>query len=368
MKEFPFDWVDIARRMPALGRWLDRLQRLRGRVAHLAARPVVAELKDLKNMTVRALRELAQTVVGPGHAHLTTRSELIEAITAAWAGRGASRGEEAPGGAGDERAWKHGPGSPEQAKEPRPEGHLVSRVRGEKEAHDAPHALTEDQLAEPGSIAAELEELVVAEEPLPTTAAPAFDEGLGDLPLGYGDDALVALARDPFTLWCYWDFDHHTVQEAMRGLENPHARMRILEQGKLVRELDFALESRSFYISDLTPGRHYRVELYFYGTDGKQQRIGRPSNTIGLPPRGPSPIIDDRFVTLPWGMPLARRHDLFTRARPEGGFSGEDRDALRAASSGRPLGASETMGPGAPPAGGGSQSARPWSGTRYEGA
>lgn len=367
MKEFPFDWVDLARRMPALGRWLDRLQRLRGRVAHLAARPMVAELKDLKDMTVRALRELAQRVVGPSSADLTTRSELIAAISAALGGRGAA-GEEEPAGAGDERAWKRGPGNPEQATEPRPEGYFLARVLGEKEVHDAPHALTEDHLAEPGEIPAELEEEVAAEEPLPTTAAPVYDEGLGDLPLGYGDDALVALPRDPYTLWCYWDFAHHTVQEAMRGLENPHARMRIYEQGKLVRELDFALESRSFYVNDLTPGRHYRVELYFYGTNGGQKRIGRPSNTIGLPPRGPSPIIDDRFVTLPWGMPLARRHDLFSRARPEGGFSGEERDALRAASEGRPLGASETMGPGAPPPAGGAQSARPWSGTRYEGA
>ena len=243
-------------------------------------------------------------------------------------------------------------------------GKTSSKAKDGRQHPDAIHVLTEDHLAEPGEVAVELEEKIVAVEEPP---APVYDEGLGDLPGGYGDDALVALARDPYTLWCYWDYGHHTVQEAMRGLANPHAKLRVHEQGKLVRELDIALESRSFYINDLTPGRHYRVEIYFYGTDGGQHRLGKPSNTIGLPPRGPSPIIDDRFVVLPWGMPLARRHDLFARAQPAGGFSGEERDALHAASAGRPLGASENLGPGAT-GGGGSSSARPWSGTRYEGA
>lgn len=367
MKEFPFDWVGAARRVPAIARLIDRLGRLRERIAHLAARPAVAERMDLKNMTERALRELATRVLGPAQAKLRSKAELVEALVAAFArrARGGSAGVEA---AGDAEAWKSGPGRPDLAAEPRPEGHLIARVRGEEEVHEGPHPLTEDRLAEPADLVTEVEERVAAA----ATPAPADDEDLGELPWSYGDDALVALPRDPTTLWCYWDFAHHTVQEAMSGLENPRARIRVLEQGRVVREIDLALESRSFYINDLVPGRHYRVELHFYGVDGRHKRIGRPSNTIALPPRGPSPIIDDRFVTLPWGMPLARRHDLFERARPEGGFSGEDRDVLHAASAGRPLGASERGGPGAPggapPPGGGRASARPWSGTRYEGA
>ncbi len=327
----------------------------------------MAEIKDLTNMTVRALRELARSVVGPGHSNLKTRSELIDAILAA-----TGRKDAGAAAAGDEHAWEHGPGKPGEAREPRPEGYFVARVRGEAEAHGAPHALTEDHLEEPGALAEEVEKEAAAAADAPAPA-PEVDEGLGELPWGYGDDAVVALARDPFTLWCYWDYAHHTIQDAMRGLENPHAKLRVFEHGRLVRELDVALESRSYYINDLAPGRHYRVELFFYGTNGGQNRIGKASNTIGLPPRGPSPVLDDRFVTLSWGMPLARRHDLFARAQPEGGFSGEERDALWAASAGRPLGASENLPPGAPPgaagvAGGGSQSARPWSGTRYEGA
>lgn len=330
----------------------------------------MADLKDLKNMTVRALRDLARSVIGPGYTRLRTRADLLEALRAALErGKGEPESER-PDPTGNESAWRVGPGAPGLAREPRPEGHLVARMAGEGELAHAPHALTEDQLA-----AAKMEEAERPGEQPATPSPPAAPapmpgpvdlEGLGELPAGYGDDALVALPRDPTTLWVYWDYAHHTVQEAMRGLVNPRARMRIFERGRLVREIEFALESRSYYIHDLEPGLHYRVELYFYGDDGRLQRIGRPSNTIGLPPKGPSPIIDDRFVTLPWGTPLGRRYDLFAVARPEEGWSGEDREALYGASRGRPIGASENLPPGGPE--GGSVRAGPWSGSRYEGA
>lgn len=373
MKEFPFDGAHSTRRVQGLGRWLERLQRLRERVARLAARPVVAEIKDLKNMTLRALRELAENVVGPEHARFQTRSELITAILAA-TGRKAAPGKAGgPEGAGDEHAWEKGPGSPEKAHEPRPEGLLVARVAGEKAVHTAPHALTEDHLDLPPEeeIEEELEAEGLAEEPTAATAPVPWDEGLGELPWSYEDDAVVALARDPETLWIYWDFAHPTVQAALQGVENPHAKLRIFEQGRLIRELDFALESRSFYVNFLVPGRHYRAEIFFVGSNGVQQRVGKPSNSIGLPPRGPSPVMDDRFATLPWGIPLTRR-DLFARAEPGAGFPDTERDALFSASSaGRPLGASETApdtGRGQYASGGGQASGRPWSGSRYEGA
>ena len=294
-----------------------------------------------------SLRELAQRLLGPSQRP-QSRAELMEAISAALRGR-------SDRAAGDEQAWKSGRGTPTEAREPRPEGHLVARVVGEEALRDAPHVLAEDHLAEP--------------PPDETLAAKKEDEeGLGELPWAYEDDAVVVLPRDPETLWVYWDFAHPTVQESMRGLDHPHAKLRIFERGRLVREYDFALESRSFYVSDLTPGLHYRAEIYFVGTNGQEARVGRASNTIGLPPRGPSPIIDDRFVTLAWGAPLSRRHDLFARAVPSPPTG--PREALPSA--GRPLGASEnarSLRPGPDThAGGGSASGRPWSGSRYEGS
>ena len=120
----------------------------------------MAELKDLKNMTVRALRELARSVMGPGHSNLKTRADLIAALGAALGRKSTTTGAGARGAApgtgreaaaatpeagakaagaargagdaaaGDEHAWEKGPGKPEQSYEPRPEGFFVSRIRG----------------------------------------------------------------------------------------------------------------------------------------------------------------------------------------------------------------------------------------------
>lgn len=328
----------------------------------------MAEIKDLKEMTVRALQEKARSLLGAGYEKLKTRSQLIDAILAATRQdrKAGAPAAEAPGGGTvpeegvrprQGAAQPGDRGDPAKAQEPRPEGFLVTRVAGEDAARTAPIPLTEDRLEET------IETIDVAAK----AAAAVWDEGLGELPGGYGDDALVALPRDPETLWLYWDYAHPTVQEAMKGLKHPHAKLRIFEQGKLVREIDFALESRSFYVTGLAPGRHYRAEVFFVGTEGGEHRLGKPSNAAGLPPRGPSSILDDRFVTLAWGTQLTRRN-LFAKAEPDQGFPDTDRSALSLASrGGGPLGASEKASAnqrGHSP--GGPSSGSAWSGSRYE--
>ncbi|AKU90650.1 DUF4912 domain-containing protein [Vulgatibacter incomptus] len=249
-------------------------------------------------------------------------------------------------GAGDPYAWEQGPGAPSVAREPPPEGHLVARLEGEAAARNAPHPLTEERLHPPRR----------AEPPGP----PPPQEWLGDLPWAYEDDAFVALARDPATLWIFWDFSRATVDGARWNLDEPRVRLRIFGDEGLVREADVALESRSFYVGGLTPGRRYRAELVFVGRNG-ERRIGAPSNEMALPPVGPSSIIDDRFVTLPWGLSLARRLDLFARGMEWPAISDSERQALLSASRSQKLGASERSVAGRKDAGD-----RPWSGSRYE--
>ncbi len=234
-------------------------------------------------------------------------------------------------------------GAPAKAAEPRPESHLVARVAGEDALRDAPYPLTEDRLGPP---------------PTSPDEPNRWDEGLGELPGAYEDDAVVALARDPNTLWLFWDFARATVEDARRGLIEPRVRLRVFEQGRLVREIDLALESRSFYVSGLSAGHTFTAELVFVAQNG-ERLIGRSSNPMALPPKGPSPIVDDRFATLPWGLPLARRFDLFADGMSLPPISNSERDALRAASQlGNRLGASEQA---RRLSGGGSMSARAWS-------
>jgi len=261
----------------------------------------------------------------------------------AWARRGLTSlfGAKAQGPkeeAGTPRPADVGRGAPAHAAEARPEGYLVSRVVGEEALREAPRPLTEDRLAPP--------------EPPPPAPQPI--ERLGELPWAYDDDAFVALPRDPMTMWLFWDFSQETLAKAREGLEDPRVRLRVWDGENVVRELDLAIESRSFYVNELPSGRSYRGELVFVGRNG-ERRIGQASNQVHLPPVGPSPIIDDRFATIPWGLPLGPNLDLFAHGAPGPDISNLERQALRSAS--HPdlrLGASER----ATVRGGGSLSAR----------
>jgi hypothetical protein len=168
----------------------------------------------------------------------------------------------------------------QHAAEPLVEGFFVARMMGERELRR--HHLTEEQ------------------SPRPTfSGAVGYEEDLGELPLDYGNDLALALARDPHTLFITWDFSAATRARAMEGLNEPWAVLRVFDGDRLVRELEVALESRSFYIHGLPPGRPYRVEAHFVERSGRSRRIGSSTHPITLPRSGPSPDKSVRYMQLP---------------------------------------------------------------------
>jgi hypothetical protein len=161
-------------------------------------------------------------------------------------------------------------------------------------------------------------------------AGPADEEGLGDLPWSYQDDALVALARDPRTLFLYWDHARRTLEEAFDGLGEATAQLWLFALGEgggweRLRAFDFALESRSHYLHDLEPGRTYRAEIHLVDQGGRTRLLAGASNEVRLPNLGPSPVVDDRFARIPWDLPLAR---WLRELWPGGPFSEEARALL----------------------------------------
>ncbi len=317
-------------------------------------------MAKLESMTVEALRKLARQVLGPASARLRSKKALLEALQAAGAAPPAGKkapppparkaaaageavGEEkkapakraprakaagrkaagspgagklaAPGGKPAETAA--GTGAPGVD----PEAHFVARVRGEEAARTAPHPMTEAAVeAQRPSGVRELGE--------PEPAVP--DEGLGELPWGYGDDVLVALPRDPRTLFLYWDYAANAVAEAFAGMDGGRAQLWIFARGpggglERVRTLDFALEARGFYVHDLEPGRAYLAEVHALDGQGRERRLGGPSNEVVLPTVGPSPLVDDRFALIPWDLPLSR---WLGEVRRGGPFSEELRALL----------------------------------------
>ncbi|AFE06173.1 hypothetical protein COCOR_05065 [Corallococcus coralloides DSM 2259] len=179
-------------------------------------------------------------------------------------------------------AAKPAPASePPHAAEPLVEGFFVTKMAGEKEARR--HHLLEEQ----------------APRLPPADASPERDEHLAMLPLDYQDDAMVLLARDPHTLFVFWDFSDASRNRALDELPAPRAVLKVFDGEGVSREVDFALESRSFYLQGMTPGRTYRVEAHFVGSDGRSRRIGHSSNRATLPPAGPSADTSIRFLRMP---------------------------------------------------------------------
>jgi uncharacterized protein len=241
--------------------------------------------------------------------------------------RAAGAGKPAPGRkASAAPRGRRRPAGPPQSDGLDPEGYFIARVRGEEAVRLAPHPMTE---TDDTQLRAALE------------AGVDDDEGLGELPWSYGDDAFVALPRDPRTLFVYWDLARDTVARAFAGIDHPRAQLRVFAAvggggWELVRVVDFALESRCFYVHDLAPGRVYRAEIHVMG-GGKERQLGNPSNEMGLPPSGPSPVVDDRFASIPWDLPLDRWQ---REAQAGGAFPEELRDLLARLSDGSGTGPS----------------------------
>jgi hypothetical protein len=121
------------------------------------------------------------------------------------------------------------------------------------------------------------------------------------LPWSYDDDRVVLLARDPRTLYAYWDMHPDTVRAAGEGWERPQAALRLVlvnDGEQTVRDLDVDLGLRGYYLYDCAPERDYRVELLLKGPGGAVRRLGKPSRVVKLAPNAPSDWVDDRFVTL----------------------------------------------------------------------
>lgn len=215
---------------------------------------------------------------------------------------------------------RKGPSRPPAVEGLDPDGYFVARVRGEEAARRAPHPMTEgEEREDPMALRA------LAEVPVP-----ADDEGLGDLPWSYGEDVFVGLPRDPRTLFFYWDHSEETRKAGFEWLDRPRAQLRVLAlrgdgEWETVRAAEFALEARGFYVHDLEPGRTYRGVIVAVSVDGRERLVGEPSNDVALPSSGPSPVVDDRYATIPWDLPL---DGTLREARIAGAFPEEIRAML----------------------------------------
>ncbi|MGF1478921.1 MAG: DUF4912 domain-containing protein [Cyanophyceae cyanobacterium] len=139
----------------------------------------------------------------------------------------------------------------------------------------------------------------------------SVDEGLGELPAGYGESRIVLLPRDPQWSYAYWDIANEHKEELRRqggqqlalrfydttdinlNHQSPHS-----VQEYLCDEL-----AREWYLPVPVSDRDYVVEIGYRCADGRWLVLAR-SSSVRIPPVYPSDWIEDAFVTVDWEQDL----------------------------------------------------------------
>lgn len=168
----------------------------------------------------------------------------------------------------------------------------------------------------------------------PPIAVPTWEH---PIPWSYGETRLVALARDPYWVFCYWELtdDRHRAAEEQVGREAWfHARcvIRVFDASG-GGHYDIAVDeaSRSWYVNVGQPDRLWYFELGRVTESGQFVMLAR-SNTILTPRDAPSEQIDWRWPPLrlagfwPGGMPFSPGGlpaSPGMRASETAGFGGE---------------------------------------------
>jgi uncharacterized protein len=131
------------------------------------------------------------------------------------------------------------------------------------------------------------------------------DEGIADLPAGYGESRIVLLPRDPQWAYTYWDIpnDH---KEELRRQGGQQLALRIYDVTDINTEYQspHSLQeypadelAREWYIPVPVSDRDYVIDIGYRAVDGRWLILAR-SARVHIPPVYPSDWIEDVFVTV----------------------------------------------------------------------
>ncbi|HEY9601572.1 MAG TPA: DUF4912 domain-containing protein [Allocoleopsis sp.] len=135
----------------------------------------------------------------------------------------------------------------------------------------------------------------------------SVDEGLADLPGGYGESRIVLMPRDPQWSYAYWDIpnDH---KEELRRHGGQQLALRIYDVTDIsidyqaphsVQEYPCDELAREWYLPMPVSDRDYIVDIGYRCADGRWLVLAR-SAPVRVPPVYPSDWIEDQFITVNW--------------------------------------------------------------------
>jgi uncharacterized protein len=138
------------------------------------------------------------------------------------------------------------------------------------------------------------------------------DEGLGDLPSGYGESRIVLLPRDPQWAYAYWDIPiEHKNELRYHGGQQLALRIYDVTDINLEHQSPHSIQeypidemAREWYLPIPVSDRSYTIDIGYRCGDGRWLVLAR-SASVGIPPVYPSDWIEDIFITVPWEAELA---------------------------------------------------------------
>ncbi|NEP24330.1 DUF4912 domain-containing protein [Moorena sp. SIO3I6] len=144
------------------------------------------------------------------------------------------------------------------------------------------------------------------EEPTSDTLV-SVDEGLAELPEGYGESRIVLMPRDPHWSYAYWDIPYEHKQE-LRSHGGQQLALRLYDVTAIkldyqsphsIQEYPCDELAREWYLPMPVSDRDYVVEIGYRCEDGQWLVLAR-SAPIHVPPAYPSKWMEDQFVTVNW--------------------------------------------------------------------
>ena len=135
----------------------------------------------------------------------------------------------------------------------------------------------------------------------------AVDEGLPDLPNGYGESRIVLMPRDPQWAYTYWDIPNEHKEDLRRqGGQQLALRLYDVTDVNLSYQSAHSIQeypsdelAREWYLPIPVSDRDYVVDIGYRCADGRWLVLAR-SAPVRVPPVYPSDWIDDQFITLSW--------------------------------------------------------------------
>ncbi len=151
----------------------------------------------------------------------------------------------------------------------------------------------------------------VGQEDLTGGPLASVDEGLGELPEGYGESRIVLMPRDPQWAYAYWDIPNEHKEELRRqGGQQLALRLYDVTDVNLEYQSPHNVQeylcdelAREWYMPIPVSDRDYVADIGYRCADGRWLVLAR-SAPVRVPPVYPSDWIEDAFITVDWEQDL----------------------------------------------------------------